>query len=190
MLLAPLQTLIRYGPASFLSDVRPVTRKPKTYLVIPDSDWVARCLVSTVFDLNVTMIDPDEVTSVEVEVLYTEDQIAVSLQVFRVGNVNVVLTHCGRIVMVVVVVTEHGNSLVVEVIATKLRPTIIDVVLQDFAATAERQESTPKDQRDHVRWSEIRCKKSDVSSFQPTIYTTIQAVRVHVVNSNYYTSES
>jgi len=106
--------------------------------VVPDSDRVAGGVVSSVLYLNVSVVYPDKVSGVQVEVLDAEHQVTVIHEVFRLLHINVVLTHCRWVIMIVVEVTEHGNRLVVEIVTTKLRLSIVNVVLKYLAGTSER----------------------------------------------------
>jgi len=154
MILTPLQTGVSDCPASFVLNVNPVTCEPETYLVVPDSNRIAWCFISSVFNLDVSVVDLDGVSSVQVEVLDTKSQITVIFELWRVLHIDIVLANGRRVIVIVVVVAEHRDCFVVEIVTAKLRSSVVYVVFQDFAtATKRKQRCTPyEENRDHIPW--------------------------------------
>lgn len=139
MILTPLQTGVSDSPASFVLNVNPVTCEPETYLVVPDSNRIAWCFISSVFNLDVSVVDLDGVSSVQVEVLDAKSQITVIFELWRVLHIDIVLANGRRVIVIVVVVAEHGDCFVVEIVTAKLRSSVVYVVFQDFATATKRK---------------------------------------------------
>jgi len=120
VIFAAFQTFVGDGPASRLFPVSSVTSKPEGDLVVPDSNWVIRRAISRIRHLQISMVDSDEVSSVQVQVLDAEQKIAVVDEVLWLLHVYRVLARRRLLVVSVVVVAEHRYTLIVEVVAAEV----------------------------------------------------------------------
>jgi len=147
-----LKALVADGPTGSRVLINTVTGEPETNFVIPDSDGVAWCLVAGIGHLDVSVVDSDEVSSVQVKVLNAQYQVTVIYQVLRLFHIDVVLASSGLLVVSVVVMTEHSHALIVEVVTTEVGITQRALVLVDVLgqySTEQYQAHGPEKRGSH-----------------------------------------